>query len=195
MFKGCTHLTKAPKLPATTLVDNCYYTMFQNCTSLNNITMLAENIATNCFTNWVSGVASTGTFTKAVNMTSLTTGNSGIPTGWVIKSYHPYIIEEVNIINTPDNGNYYVEDEEISFEIKLSNNTENRVNNVTVTNLKTDNIVEQFNSISSGQTKIIYDHYIVTSEDIVNNDLTIIWQSSGNYGIYTYHLNIHNIGS
>ena len=30
MFYGCTSLTQAPALPATTLADNCYYSMFQN---------------------------------------------------------------------------------------------------------------------------------------------------------------------
>ena len=29
MFQGCTSLTSAPALPATTLATNCYYTMFQ----------------------------------------------------------------------------------------------------------------------------------------------------------------------
>ena len=34
MFYGCTGLTQAPALPATTLVTYCYSNMFQNCTSL-----------------------------------------------------------------------------------------------------------------------------------------------------------------
>ena len=34
MFQGCTVLTQAPVLPATTLAENCYYEMFYNCTSL-----------------------------------------------------------------------------------------------------------------------------------------------------------------
>lgn len=34
MFSGCTGLTTLPKLPATTLVDYCYYMMFYKCTSL-----------------------------------------------------------------------------------------------------------------------------------------------------------------
>jgi hypothetical protein len=45
--------------------------------------MLATDIsADNCLTNWVKGVAATGEFTKASTMTSLTTGDSGIPSGW-----------------------------------------------------------------------------------------------------------------
>lgn len=85
MFYGCTSLTAAPELPTTTLVDHCYYEMFQNCTNLRNIIVLATDIsAGDCLTDWVSGVASTGTFTKAAAMTSLPTGTSGIPEGWTV---------------------------------------------------------------------------------------------------------------
>ena len=34
MFNGCTSLTAAPELPATTLTKDCYYAMFSGCTSL-----------------------------------------------------------------------------------------------------------------------------------------------------------------
>ena len=34
MFSGCTALTTAPELPATTMTYNCYREMFKNCTSL-----------------------------------------------------------------------------------------------------------------------------------------------------------------
>ena len=85
MFQGCTSLTAAPELSATTLKIQCYSNMFQNCTSLNSITCLATNIsATNCLKDWVSGVASSGTFTKAASMTSWPSGNNGIPNGWTV---------------------------------------------------------------------------------------------------------------
>ena len=88
MFKGCTDLIVAPELPATTLAAGCYGQMFWDCKKLDNITMLATDIpANNCLTQWVNGVASTGTFTKAAAMTSLTTGVSGIPEGWTVKNY------------------------------------------------------------------------------------------------------------
>lgn len=86
MFTGCTSLTTAPVLSATTLASQCYYAMFQDCTSLNSITCLATDIsASNCTTNWVRGVAASGTFTKAASMTSWTTGTSGIPSGWTVQ--------------------------------------------------------------------------------------------------------------
>lgn len=85
MFGGCTSLTTAPELPATALADGCYSSMFSSCTLINSITMLATNIsASGCLNNWVYGVASTGTFTKSPEMTSLPTGTSGIPSGWTV---------------------------------------------------------------------------------------------------------------
>ena len=86
MFRGCTSLTTAPKLPATNLVGNCYDFMFEYCIKLNNITMLATDIsASDCLFYWVASIASTGTFVKHPDMTSLPTGDSGIPEGWTVK--------------------------------------------------------------------------------------------------------------
>ena len=86
MFYDCTSLTAAPALPATTLVFNCYSDMFNGCTNLNYIKCLATDIsASSCLTNWVSGVASSGTFVKDASMTSWTEGVSGIPTGWTVE--------------------------------------------------------------------------------------------------------------
>ena len=89
MFYGCTSLTSAPALPATTLAANCYYGMFNGCTSLSSVTCLATNIsASNCTTNWLAGVASTGTFKKVASMDDWTTNSvSGIPTGWTVQDY------------------------------------------------------------------------------------------------------------
>lgn len=88
MFQNCTSLTTAPQLLATTLAKYCYNYMFYNCTSLNSITCLATNIsASNCTANWVSSVAANGMFTKAASMSSWTTGNNGIPSGWTVQDY------------------------------------------------------------------------------------------------------------
>ena len=85
MFQGCTRLTTAPELPATTLTNWCYSYMFEGCRNLNYIKMLATDIsATNCLDKWVSNVSSTGTFVKNPAMTSLPTGQSGIPSGWTV---------------------------------------------------------------------------------------------------------------
>jgi hypothetical protein len=88
MFQGCTSLTTAPSLPATTLVTYCYYSMFRGCTSLNSIKCLATDIsASRCTSDWVNGVAGSGTFTKAESMSSWTTGINGIPSGWTVQDY------------------------------------------------------------------------------------------------------------
>ena len=87
MFQGCTSLTTAPELPATTLTGSCYRQMFSGCTSLNYIKCLATSVsATYCKTNWVTGVASSGTFVKSSSITTntWTRGNSGIPTNWTV---------------------------------------------------------------------------------------------------------------
>ena len=87
MFWNCTSLTKAPELPATTLASECYSGMFNGCTSLNYIKCLTTDISASNYTyDWVKGVASTGTFVKAADMTGWTTGSSGIPTRWTIEN-------------------------------------------------------------------------------------------------------------
>jgi hypothetical protein len=59
--------------------------MFRYCTNLQKVTMLATDIsASDCLSDWLNRVSSTGTFTKASTMTSLPSGMSGIPTGWTI---------------------------------------------------------------------------------------------------------------
>ena len=88
MFRGCTSLTTAPALPATTLVERCYYGMFNGCASLTAITCYATSItATLATTDWVSGVTTTGgVFTCAEGMENTwSVGDNGVPTNWVIR--------------------------------------------------------------------------------------------------------------
>ena len=47
MFSGCTSLTTAPALPATTLANYCYGNMFQGCTSLTTAPKLPANTLAN----------------------------------------------------------------------------------------------------------------------------------------------------
>ena len=87
MFQGCSKLTTAPELPAATLVGSCYYRIFRNCTVLNYIKCLATSIsASNCLLQWADSVASSGTFVKAANMSSWSTGSGGIPSGWTVQN-------------------------------------------------------------------------------------------------------------
>ena len=86
MFNSCLSLFTAPELPATTLVDYCYKDMFSDCWTLEYIKMLATDVsATDCLSNWVYNVASSGTFVKAAS-TTLPTGVNGIPNGWTVEA-------------------------------------------------------------------------------------------------------------
>lgn len=56
MFYGCTSLTTAPKLPATTLADNCYEHMFDGCSSLTTAPKLpATELKDNCYSSMFAG--------------------------------------------------------------------------------------------------------------------------------------------
>ena len=102
MFESCTSLEKAPVLPATTLNFWCYEKMFNGCSSLNYIKMMgtqvkkdtwsgykpvdltSDNIGSYC-TEWVNGVASSGTFVKNPDAKWEVRGVNGIPEGWSIE--------------------------------------------------------------------------------------------------------------
>ncbi len=85
LFRDCTSLTTAPELPATTLSNFCYNGMFRDCSKLNNVTVYANDIsASGCITDWLRGVASTGTFNNYGSATYIANSPSGIPDGWTI---------------------------------------------------------------------------------------------------------------
>lgn len=84
MFGGCSNLIKAPVLPATQVQYQSYSSMFSGCTNLNSITCLATGLGYGSTSNWVSNVASTGTFIKAASMNNWTTGVNGIPENWTV---------------------------------------------------------------------------------------------------------------
>jgi hypothetical protein len=87
MFRNCTSLTTAPVLPATSLMESCYSSMFYGCTKLNYIKAMFTTAPSTSYTsNWVKGVASTGKFIKNKNATWNVTGVNGIPSGWTVIS-------------------------------------------------------------------------------------------------------------
>ena len=62
MFQGCTALTTAPELPATTLADYCYLDMFMNCTSLTSAPELpATTLADGCYDGMFNGCTALAT--------------------------------------------------------------------------------------------------------------------------------------
>ena len=70
MFKGCTSLKEAPVLPATTLVEDCYSNMFEGCTSLTEAPALpATTLGMFCYWQMFSGCTS---LTKAPELPATT---------------------------------------------------------------------------------------------------------------------------
>ena len=65
LFSGQTHLKNSAEeglyLPATTLTAGCYRGLFKGCTGLGRVVVNATDIsASNCLTEWVSGIAGAG---------------------------------------------------------------------------------------------------------------------------------------
>lgn len=102
MFYSCHKLRFAPELPAKTLVNGCYTFMFADCTELRYVKALfTTNITkdTSYTVNWMSGVnTSTGVFVKAVDAKWSLSGISGIPTNWDYA--YNYSNNEMQIVNT-----------------------------------------------------------------------------------------------
>ena len=74
LFKGCTSLTKAPALPATTLSESCYYHMFEGCTSLTKAPELpATTLEQLCYYYMFNGCTS---LTKAPELPATTLAKS-----------------------------------------------------------------------------------------------------------------------
>ena len=70
MFSGCQSLTKAPELPATTLASGCYSSMFRGCTSLTKAPELpATTLAQWCYYYMFDGCTS---LTKAPELPATT---------------------------------------------------------------------------------------------------------------------------
>ena len=87
MFSNCTNLVNAPALPAQTLEDYCYEGMFYGCANLNYIkAMFTTRPGTDYTSNWVNGVATSGTFVKNSAATWNVSGVNGIPDGWTVQT-------------------------------------------------------------------------------------------------------------
>ena len=73
MFYGCTSLTTAPSLPATTLAISCYGYMFYGCTSLTTAPSLpATTLANYCYRSMFYGCTS---LTTAPSLPATTLAN------------------------------------------------------------------------------------------------------------------------
>ena len=82
MFSGCTSLISAPVLPATTLASGCYYRMFYNCRNLTSIDVSFTDWDTlGATSDWLRNVGDSGTFTCPAKLPD-TRGEGYIPYGW-----------------------------------------------------------------------------------------------------------------
>lgn len=73
MFEGCTSLTTAPTLPATTLTNFCYQEMFSGCTSLTTApTLPSTTLANNCYYKMFYACSSLTTAPSTLPATTLT---------------------------------------------------------------------------------------------------------------------------
>lgn len=108
MFANCTSLVDIPVFHSTAFVSNCLRGAFRGCTSLTSVKIRATELGARCceslfdgcsalvdieadipswgtlgteFTNWVRGVAASGTFIKPRRLPK-TYGSSNIPSGW-----------------------------------------------------------------------------------------------------------------
>ena len=89
MFQGCTSITSTYVYP-TTLVSGCYNYMYQNCSKLSSIHVGAtspKSPGTSYTSNWLSGVASSGTFYYKSGVTWTSSSASGCPSGWTKTTY------------------------------------------------------------------------------------------------------------
>ena len=92
MFSGCTGLTSAPVLPATTLNTDCYWSMFSGCTNLRLVRIGALKVPikiTNgnkitAFDGWLDQCAAKGIIRKP---SVLTLPSSAVPSGWTVVDY------------------------------------------------------------------------------------------------------------
>ena len=88
MFNGCTGLTAAPELPATTLAANCYASMFNGCTGLTEVAVgfSAWDNDNNATSNWLGGVAASGTFKCPAGLDTTTRDASHVPENWTVEN-------------------------------------------------------------------------------------------------------------
>ena len=83
MFMGCISLIRAPNLPAKTLVNRCYESLFSGCNSLTSIKVNFTEWNTSNMLSWVYGISPNGVFIKP-SLLSEEYGKDRIPSNWEI---------------------------------------------------------------------------------------------------------------
>ena len=103
MFYGCTSLVEAPHLPATTLANYCYGEMFSYCTNLTTAPeLLATTLASNCYYSMFQGCSKL----NKITMLATDISASGCLSEWVngVSSSGTFIKNE-NMTSLPNGIN------------------------------------------------------------------------------------------
>ena len=151
MFESCP-MSTAPDLLAETIVQEAYGHMFTGCSNLNYIKCLATTkSASKCLEGWVNNVAATGTFVKDAN-TSWSTGNNGIPTGWVV--YNGEILyEPVISFNDEDRITITCNTDGADIYYRLNSGSYTLYNGTIV--ISEDTVIDAYSSKNNQQSSVV----------------------------------------
>lgn len=110
MFFNCTNLTDSPIIKATSVSGNdAFYEMFYGCGKMKYLVCdIMNEPSSSISSNWLGGVAATGTFYKNPNATwdqTITPGTSTVPSGWIITTLSEP--EYLKFTTVDENGSTY----------------------------------------------------------------------------------------
>ena len=109
MFKGCTSLTTAPALSATTLAEWCYYSMFQGCTALTTAPELpATKLADGCYGYMFANCTSLTTAPALPATTLISNCYSHMFSGCTKLNYIKCLATDISASSCTDNWTYRV---------------------------------------------------------------------------------------
>ena len=181
-----TAIRTAPELLAETLVNYCYGGMFQCCTSLNYIKCMAINSfnATQCVYNWVSGVASSGTFVKdsdaAIASGSWTRGINGIPANWLVYDDIP-VTSPIITYDGFSSITLSCETQGATLYYKLNNTGEYTAYSNPIT-INGDTFIQAYSELNGDESRVISQTCVYVSDvpiEASNRDLKK-WQYNNN---------------
>ena len=192
LFEKCA-ITTAPDLLAEHLVAECYGSMFTGCASLNFIKCMAIDgfSTTNCKQNWVTGVASSGTFVKdsGVTVNQWSRGNSGIPTSWLVYDDVPVVPPTI----TYDGFSTITlacETQGATIYYKLTGDTDFTAYTNPLT-IASDTVVQTYSELNGAESRVITSTCVYVSDvpiEASNRDLKK-WQYSGQEITTPYSVN------
>ena len=139
LFDGCTALTAAPKLPATTLDESCYSAMFQGCTSLTT----APELPATTMTKWC--------YAQMFNRCTSLTQAPALPATTLARSCYEHMFQGCSSLTTaPDLP--ATQEADFCYNYMFRNCTKLNYVRVMLTTIDADPIRELLNNTSSKGT-------------------------------------------